>query len=451
MGTRKTIAVIGGGASGTLTAYQLVKQCATGTRVVLVEPRAQVGLGLAYSTPSLRHLLNVPAGRISGLPDEPGHFLAWLQANHDAKATADTFAPRAIFGRYLQSLLAMAPGVEYRHTDVVAYEAAAHGAALVLRTGERLQADVVVLATGNFRPAPLRGISAEATATGVYCHNAWDPATYERLDRNAPVTLIGTGLTGVDVLLRLREQGHCGVITAISRHGIFPTRHAPYERLTCCAIASPPPTALAYLRAVRRALREGTPWRAVIDSLRAETNRLWLALPHQEQLRFRRHLQRRWDVVRHRMPLQAADVVERELAEGTLLLRKGNVHAVEAADGEAKVQIQTVSGVEVFPAGRVINCTCPDMDYSRVDSPLLRNLLDQGVIVAGSFGRGVRCDSSGAVCGRDGRPSSTLFIIGPGRLGTLLESIAIPEIRQQAMELATMLAAERVQSEEWAS
>ena len=40
----------------------------------------------------------------------------------------------------------------------------------------------------------------------------------------------------------------------------------------------------------------------------------------------------------------------------------------------------------------------------------------------------------------DGYGSNTLFNLGPGRLGTLLESIAVPEIRYQAVQLAAVLA-----------
>jgi len=40
--------------------------------------------------------------------------------------------------------------------------------------------------------------------------------------------------------------------------------------------------------------------------------------------------------------------------------------------------------------------------------------------------------------------TEVLFNLGPGRLGTLLESIAIPEIREQAVELAEMLVNEKV-------
>src|SRR5260370_33590732 len=91
-----TIAIIGGGVSGTLTAFHLVRQ-GTPARVILIEQRPDFGLGLAYSTPSLRHLLNVPAGKISALPDQPDHFLHWLRRNHDTSATDETFAPRAGF------------------------------------------------------------------------------------------------------------------------------------------------------------------------------------------------------------------------------------------------------------------------------------------------------------------------------------------------------------------
>ena len=42
-------------------------------------------------------------------------------------------------------------------------------------------------------------------------------------------------------------------------------------------------------------------------------------------------------------------------------------------------------------------------------------------------------------CSADGRTSEIIFNLGPGRLGDLLESIAIPELRQQAVELASTL------------
>src|ERR1700733_12224687 len=117
MRTQKTIAIVGGGVSGSLTAYHLIRNHAS-ARVVLIDPRTELGLGLAYSTPSYQHLLNIPAGKISALPDQPDHFLHWLHRNHDAELTGADFAPRAVFGRYIQSLIQATPRIEHRQTFV---------------------------------------------------------------------------------------------------------------------------------------------------------------------------------------------------------------------------------------------------------------------------------------------------------------------------------------------
>ncbi|MBE7182227.1 MAG: FAD/NAD(P)-binding protein, partial [Terriglobus roseus] len=436
----RTVAIIGGGVSGALTALHL-RRSSKDVRIVVVDPRPELGLGLAYSTPSLRHLLNVPAGKISALPTEPEHFLRWLRANYDAEATPMTFAPRAVFGRYIRSLFTEAAHIEHLQTAVTDMTVADASATLILRDGTNLRADFVVLATGNFDPAALPGIDIAAVESGAYCHNAWSEATYANLPADAPICLIGTGLTGVDVVLRLRELGHRGVITAVSRHGVFPNRHAAYTPADRSAIpAGTQATCVGYLRALRTAIAEGMEWRAAIDSLRATTNDLWLSLSLDEQKRFRRHLQRRWDVLRHRMAPPIADLIEAELAAGTLRIEEGHLAGVNAETHGATVTLRTAEGKSELDAGRVINCTGPSMNYRRVGSPLLNSLFAQGVVTAGPMGSGLNSTRSGALIDAQGQSSGVLFNLGPGRLGTLLESIAIPEIRQQAVETAAIIA-----------
>src|ERR1700738_4257548 len=339
MTTRKepttTIAIIGGGVSAPLPAFHLARQ-GTPARVILIDQRPDFGLGLAYSTPSLRHLLNVPAGKISALPDQPDHFLDWLRKNHDPAATGNTFASRAVFGRYVQFLLRSTSPLEQEIATVVDVRLHDSGAVLTLDNGCELRADLIVLATGNFDPAPLPGITKAASDSGLYHHNAWATETYEGLHPDAPVALIGTGLTGVDVVLRLRELGHRGRIIAVSRHGIFPNRHDDYTPLRSAAIQSDTPaTCVAYLRALRAAICGGAEWRAAIDSLREATHDRWLRLPIEEKKRFRRHLQRSWDVGRHRMAPPIADVIASELRNGTLDIREGHLLAVDASPAGA--------------------------------------------------------------------------------------------------------------------
>jgi hydroxyacylglutathione hydrolase len=258
------------------------------------------------------------------------------------------------------------------------------------------------------------------------------------LDPEATVALIGTGLTGVDVVLRLRELGHRGRIIAVSRHGIFPNRHDDYAPLSQSAVPSDTPAnCVAYVRALRAAIRAGADWRAAVDSLRETTNELWLRLPIQEKKRFRRHLQHRWDVVRHRMAPPIADVIESELRNGALEIREGYLQSVDASSARAHI---TVGDGESFCADRVINCTGPSMNYRRVPSTLLQNLFKRGLVTSGQFGAGFHCSQDGAVIDAGGCASEIIFNLGPGRLGDLLESIAIPEIRQQAVELASTLA-----------
>ena len=150
-------------------------------------------------------------------------------------------------------------------------------------------------------------------------------------------------------------------------------------------------------------------------------------------------------MVRHRMAPPIAAVIEAELAAGTLRIREGHLASVEVREGGARVTFRNGAGTESFETARVINCTGPSMNYRRVNSPLLESLFAQGLVSAGPLGGGFHCTREGALIGADGAASEVLFNLGPGRLGTLLESIAIPEIREQAVELAE-IAGERMAS-----
>ncbi|MFT4111761.1 FAD/NAD(P)-binding protein [Silvibacterium sp.] len=436
-----TIAIVGGGVSGALTAFHLLRQPAAPC-VVIIDPGPRLGLGLAHSTPSPRHLLNVPAGKISALPDQPDHFLNWLRAHHDTAATPGTFAPRFLFGNYVSSLLESSPGLQAIRGSVLECRPYGAGHRLALDNGQLLDADFVILALGNFHPAPPSGLDPAAEASGLYSPHAWHPRATEAMAPEATVALIGSGLTAVDALLRLREIGHRGTVVAISRHGLLPAAHAPTNPLPESAIAAgTQPTCATYTRVLRQAIRDGAPWRAAVDSLRPHSNTLWQRLPAAEQRRFRRHLQRRWDIARHRMAPEADAAIQDELAAGTLLLRRGRVIAIELEqNGQAlHLTLRTVSGQEKLAAARVIHCTSPNIDYRRVPSPLLHDLFHQGLATTGALGFGFASTPEGALIGPDGMPSSTLFTLGPSRIGTLFESTAVPEIRAQAASLAELL------------
>ncbi|HET9036071.1 MAG TPA: FAD/NAD(P)-binding protein, partial [Myxococcaceae bacterium] len=62
------VVILGGGASGTLTAVALAALPDVGP-LTLVDQGGAFARGVAYSTEEPRHLLNIPAGRMSAIPD----------------------------------------------------------------------------------------------------------------------------------------------------------------------------------------------------------------------------------------------------------------------------------------------------------------------------------------------------------------------------------------------
>src|SRR5258705_907706 len=102
----RTVLIVGAGFCGTLTAVDILRQCAAeDVQIVLVERRRTIGRGLAYSTWDDNLLLNVPAGNMSALADDPAHFVAYCQ-EIDPALNAASFVPRRFYGDYLESTLA---------------------------------------------------------------------------------------------------------------------------------------------------------------------------------------------------------------------------------------------------------------------------------------------------------------------------------------------------------
>jgi len=103
MAERGTVAVIGAGFSGVLTALRLLL-APEGPRVLLIERSARFGRGAAYASSNPRHLLNVRASNMSAFVEQPSHFLDWL-AEAGVPAEEQTFVTRDRYGQYLQSIL----------------------------------------------------------------------------------------------------------------------------------------------------------------------------------------------------------------------------------------------------------------------------------------------------------------------------------------------------------
>src|SRR5258708_2964031 len=106
------IGIIGAGFSGTALAAAIHKLNAGPVEIFLFDKTGCFGEGDAYRTPYPFHLLNVRAQDMSAFEDEPAHFLDWLNSNETRKQHLEKnqpaggqFAPRLLYGQYLNSLL----------------------------------------------------------------------------------------------------------------------------------------------------------------------------------------------------------------------------------------------------------------------------------------------------------------------------------------------------------
>lgn len=456
----KSIAIIGAGFSGTLLTLHLLYRCPPATRVYLIEKNAGFGSGLAYSTDNPSHLLNVPAGCMSAFQDQPRHFLDWLRqrfylAHPGTSVDEMTFVPRRLFGAYIRDLLdnelkrhAGSNRLKLVNGEVIALDSAPHRLTLRLDQGQSWGVDLAVLAIGNFPPQPPEVEDAAFYDSAYYRPDPWAADTFSHLDRTAPVLLIGTGLTMVDTVLSLLDQGHSGPVYALSRRGLLPRRHQ-FDGTWQPFLAEPWPVSLLSLtkrvRAeIRRAAGQGVGWRAVLNTLRPVSQALWQGLPGEQKARFLRHLRPWWDVHRHRMAPEVAERIERAQRSGQLRVGAGRIRRYRVEGGEVVVEFSR-SGPqagEPLRVQRVINCSGPACDYARIRHPLVLGLLEQGLVRPDPLRLGLEVSGTGAVVDRAGRRSHRLYALGPVTKGVFWEMTAVPDIRQQCERLAGYLAGE---------
>jgi uncharacterized NAD(P)/FAD-binding protein YdhS len=447
-----TIAIIGGGFTGATLAAQWLRHGRESVSVVLIDPSDCPGRGVAYGTQCGWHLLNIVARDMSALDDDPEHFLRWARANYDSGAGPESFLPRRVYGQYIAGLLRETARLHrgrffFKHDEAVSVEAVEPGGVVHLRRGERVGADKIVLALGNFPPSDpnLPG----RTAQGVrYIPYAWSAVALEGIAQDREVLVLGSGLTAIDQVLALSAREFGGTVHLLSRHGLLPQPHqsaAPWPRFWN---EDSPRTACGLLRLVRQqvrlAHRSGGDWRGVIEALRPCTSRMWQSLPAIEKRRFLRHLRPFWEIHRHRVAPEIDRLITYQLRSGQTQIHAGRIIRYEEGPYGVAVtyrERRTGDHRQLF-VDRVINCTGAETDCRKLN-PLLKQLLKEGLIRTDLLGLGVDVDESGAVLNEDGRPSGFLYAIGPARKGALWETTAVPEIRVQVRELVHTLEASR--------
>jgi len=451
---KHTIAIIGAGYSGALTAVNILRNNPPASqRVVLIEKESVVGRGLAYRCWDDNLLLNVPAGNMSALADEPDHFVSYCE-DIDPAFNAKSFVPRRLYGDYLEHTLTEAelshPGI----LEKLAGEAVAVIPDVIqkryrieLASGASLEAQQVVLALGHFPPEP------PIWARGHLCQYIVDPWDFPRLDclpPHMPVAIIGMGLTAIDAVFRLTSWNKNRKIYLLSRRGLLPHSHRfnpkpPPPSNYPDYLVGQPASIRAYTRALRLevARREaaGGDWRDVMNELRPHTPRLWQALPESEQRRFLERIVPFWDIHRHRLAPSAAHRLAGLLDSGQVERIAGRILDFGLKGSHPSIRFKQRGNERIMDlsVGATVNCTGPNYDLSRLSHPLIIRLREDGLVQQDRLKLGMLLDSNYRLIDRNNQPTPGLFYIGPMLRAKYWEAIAVPELRNHARRLARIL------------
>lgn len=416
------------------------------TTVRIFERSGNIGAGVAYSTLNPNHLLNVRASNMSACPDDPNHFLNWLQTNPEAVKTGhwqpQSFAPRCLYRLYLHDLLK--PYLEsaprrlfIEHAEVSSVEFEGVRPKLTTSAGQSFVADAVIVATGN---------EAAIATSNNFVTEYWSSNGYFDISSDNSVAILGTGLSMVDSVISLLDRGHEGKIHAISRRGLLPTRHEPSEALAIEAdqllIADGLPELLHLVRElINQQEMAGKGWRSVIDGLRPHTRIIWSRLPLRQRQSFLRHLRPWWDVHRHRMAPEIEERIKAAELSGQLMITAAHLTSVKSKGEHITICYRKRNSdvLQELDVQSIIDCRGGSSRFSTTRNPALISFLEGGFAKPDALDLGLDVTADLQVLNARGEPSGSIFAIGPVTKGIFWEVTAVPDIRVQTEKLAKIL------------
>ncbi len=452
----RRIAIIGGGFTGTAVAIRLCDSVRTQLSITIIEPREELGGGLAYCGNDPDHRVNGTHELLVLFPDDIGHFARWYEAAgaaaRDPEARAESgvrYVRRSDVRRYMNETLqetldANAYGSSVHHVRDRATGARRvnHAVQIELASGCTIEPDLTILAFGGQRPSPPGTVTAEAQNHGGYVGDPFEAEAVSEISPDNAVLLVGTGLTAADVVATLSRQGHRGSITAISRRGLLPQPQGevPDVAELMQRLARPVPrfierhgeglTLRAAVRALRRdmaaAVAEGRDLKAPFDEVRDAAGWLWPSFTDVEKRRFLRHLKPWYDVNRYRMVPQTGAIVAAMQASGQLDFRVARLAGLEARGTCLEALLVGRDGTvtrEAFET--VINCTGPK---TMSDDPFIGALSDLGLARPDSMGLGLEVDGTGRVLDAAGHAQDAIWAFGLLTRGRFGDMTAIPQI-----------------------
>ena len=445
------VAIVGAGFAGIACAIALIR-CNPALNIALLDPSESLPAGLPFAGARPEHLLNVRADQMSLDSTQPLHFCEYLSKQEFGKelseysaAVREIFAPRAVYCNYVREVF------EQAKRDALAGSGRISSMRLqvtqVTRLGQQyllsgaderlqLQAPHVILALG----------AGEYKA--LISHPRWHlgPWRLSELPAHTPsdtALIIGSGLTGIDSAQTLHRLGWCGGIKMLS-----PNARLPAANFACAVpiwqlapnFVQHSQTPRLFLQALRaelaRAKADAVDWRAVLNALRSVTAEIFGQWTPSQRVSILRRAGSLWGTHRHRMPPSVAELVRALESSGQLSRIPGRFVDVQSrSDTALCVQIAGRVMMETYANDYALVLDARGPNYRAQDWPLVSSLIAAGLLKASQSGFGLHVDN-------DGRVGEHIYTLGVLTYGERLETMAVPEIRQQAERIAELIVAQ---------
>jgi uncharacterized NAD(P)/FAD-binding protein YdhS len=455
---KTSIAIIGGGYAGTILARKIIEQTVN-VQITIFNSSTEISKGVAYDCNQKSSLLNVPAGKISALPEDVNHFLDWClkhptYKNDSRELIAGAFLPRQLYGAYLNEVweetvkIAKDNNVSLQVlNEKVNHLVVADNHVNLQTESSTYQFDKCVLATGNELPGKPKNIESEFLNSDRYYNNPWD-VDYHKIDKSLPTLIIGNGLTMVDIVLNMRDNHYYQKIISISPNGfnILPHRNFGFTYTGALANIEFPISLLELITLFNREMKNlkkfGVSPEPIIDALRPNTQKIWQQFTSDEKAKFMTRVRHLWGVARHRIPFVSYDTIMKEQVNQQLNILAGKITSVQENKDGIEVKIwdkRTKREVSVM-VGAIINCTGPETNITKSNNVLLNQLYAEGIINQDPLFLGISTNCKNyKTLQKNGAENQNIYAIGSLLKGELWETTAVGDLRVQAKELAQEL------------
>lgn len=452
------IGIIGGGFSGTMMVRHLVSQTKSQVDICIFNSDDSISTGIAYNTKSSKLLLNVIASKMSAFHNDPDHFLNWCLKNQicddlNTSLLANSFLPRSIYGNYLNDIWKETIEIAKRNghqLNVIPKKVTRieneTNKYKVLFENDHLEIDYVILATGNELPRNPEIKNDSFFSSKFYQQNPWR-IDFSSINSELPILIVGNGLTMVDTVMELRENGFFQTIVSVSPNGfnILPHRNFNFQYNSPLNEISENKSLLDLVNIIRKELKRlksfGISAEPLIDTLRPKTQKIWQNFTVSEKRFFMKKLRHFWGVARHRIPFVSYDYIQKERIENKLQIMAGKLIDLREENNSVTAEILDKKSNSILKSSYsiVINCTGPETNINLTKNELLIQLKSEGLIKQDQLKLGLEVNDLFQIIDEEENPQEQMFAIGNLLKGKLWESTAVNELRLQAEQIALQI------------